>query len=105
MIMAGGIEQTGEGKAADRASYPLGGERISSEEADAILQELANHDDDAKKTWSRLFVENYLSNVRPCCMAALVPRHSIVKLISTFCPFNSSTLGIGLVKIIATAHL
>jgi hypothetical protein len=42
----------------------LAGVRVSSEEADAILQELANHDDDAKKTWSRIFVEQFLSKVR-----------------------------------------
>jgi hypothetical protein len=42
----------------------LAGVKVSSEEADAILQELANHDDDAKKTWSRVFVEQFLSKVR-----------------------------------------
>ncbi len=42
----------------------LAGVKVSSEEADAILQELANHDDDAKKTWSRIFVEQFLSKVR-----------------------------------------
>ena len=42
----------------------LTGVKISSEEADAILQQLATHDDDNKKTWSRLFVEKHLSKVR-----------------------------------------
>ena len=41
----------------------LTGVRVTAEEADAILQELANKDDTSKKTWSRLFVERYLSKV------------------------------------------
>eukprot|EP00934_Nitzschia_sp_Nitz4_P003042 Nitzschia sp. Nitz4//scaffold174_size87051//32646//36062//NITZ4_005106-RA/size87051-snap-gene-0.111-mRNA-1//-1//CDS//3329538863//3032//frame0 len=39
----------------------LAGVTITDEETDAILQQLANEDDDARKTWSRLLVENYLS--------------------------------------------
>jgi hypothetical protein len=42
----------------------LAGVRVTAEEADAILFELANNDDDAKKTWSRTFVEKFLSKVR-----------------------------------------
>lgn len=43
----------------------LGGVRVTEEEADAILQDLANNDDNSKKTWSRLFVENTLQKVSP----------------------------------------
>jgi len=42
----------------------LAGVRVSQEEADAILQELANQDSEANKTWSRIFVEKFLSKVR-----------------------------------------
>jgi hypothetical protein len=42
----------------------LTGVKVSGAEADAILQELAQKDEDAKKTWSRIFVENFLSKVR-----------------------------------------
>jgi hypothetical protein len=46
------------------SSSGLAGVRVTSEEADAILFELANKDDDDKKTWSRTFVEKCLSKVR-----------------------------------------
>lgn len=58
------ILSPGEEKiASNRSSNILSGARVTSDEADAILQELANQDDDSKKTWSRLFVDNYLSKV------------------------------------------
>lgn len=66
MVMTGASEPSVR-SAVGPASVPsssgqlLGGVRVSSEEADAILQQLANHDDDSKKTWSRLVVEKYLS--------------------------------------------
>ena len=41
----------------------LTGVQVSEAEADAILEQLANTDENSKKTWSRLFVEKYLSNV------------------------------------------
>ena len=42
----------------------LGGVRVTKEEADTILQELAKNDDDTRKTWSRIVVDKYLSKVR-----------------------------------------
>ena len=41
----------------------LAGVRVSGAEADAILMELAEKDEDAQKTWSRMFFENVLSKV------------------------------------------
>ena len=43
----------------------LAGVRVSGAEADAILMELAEKDEDAQKTWSRVFFENVLSKVCP----------------------------------------
>ncbi|KAL3917519.1 MAG: hypothetical protein SGILL_004673, partial [Bacillariaceae sp.] len=40
--------------------HSLKGVSVSFEEADAILQQLADNDSDKKKTWSRVFVERFL---------------------------------------------
>ena len=45
----------------NRAS--LQGVDVTAEEADAILQQLADKDTDNKKTWSRVFVERFLLDV------------------------------------------
>ena len=58
-----GAEQNQVSSVRDRGVIQLAGVKLSSQEADAILQELANHDENSKKTWSRLFVEKYLSKV------------------------------------------
>ena len=44
--------------------HGLGGVRVTKEEAENILQELAKKDDDIRKTWSRIVVDKYLSKVR-----------------------------------------
>jgi hypothetical protein len=54
---------TGALSPSSSSGHGLGGVRVTKEEADTILQELANQDDDSKKTWSRLVVENRLSKV------------------------------------------
>lgn len=45
------------------AQGQLAGVRVASEVADAILQDLANQDEDNEKTYSRQIVEKYLMKV------------------------------------------
>lgn len=46
-----------------RSRANLHGVDVTAEEADAILQQLADKDADNKKTWSRVFVERFLLDV------------------------------------------
>jgi hypothetical protein len=87
------------------ASPKLAGISVSKEEADAILQELANEDDDSHKTWSRLFVEKYLMKVRSYYLDIIKTLGFGFANCPVFTSNNSpfivlqSTLGIGLTKI------
>lgn len=83
-------QEGGESENSPVASRALEGAPVTQEEADAILMQLTERDDNRQKTWSRMLVERYFLNVRQNCNSLFSCNRSSTHSF-TFCHSTNGT--------------